>query len=76
MLSRTLYLPALRAGAVDVPKLVSVDLQPMAAVEGVLQLQVPDTLCKQPICMLLRNVLLAAPQLRSLYRLHGCHIPG
>ena len=42
MLSRRLYLPALAAGCTgeQLPKIVSVDLQPMAPVEGVTQLQV------------------------------------
>ncbi|KAF5832277.1 FtsJ-like methyltransferase-domain-containing protein [Dunaliella salina] len=39
VLSRRLYLPALRSGSADPPRIVSVDLQPMAAVEGVTQLQ-------------------------------------
>jgi len=32
-------LPALRAGCTDPPLIVAVDLQPMAAIEGVTQLQ-------------------------------------
>lgn len=39
VLSRKLYLPAIKSGACDPPKLVSVDLQPMAPIEGVTQLQ-------------------------------------
>ncbi|PSC67846.1 hypothetical protein C2E20_8517 isoform C [Micractinium conductrix] len=41
VLSRRLYLPALAAGCTgeQLPKIVSVDLQPMAPVEGVTQLQ-------------------------------------
>jgi len=39
VLSRRLYLPAVRSGLADPPRIVSVDLQPMAAVEGVTQLQ-------------------------------------
>lgn len=39
VLSRKLYLPAVAAGDSDPPKIVSVDLQPMAPIEGVIQLQ-------------------------------------
>lgn len=39
MLSRKLYLPALKEGALAPPKIVAVDLQPMAPIEGVTQLQ-------------------------------------
>jgi tRNA (cytidine32/guanosine34-2'-O)-methyltransferase len=39
VLSRKLYLPALKAGDPDPPKIVSVDLQPMAPIEGVIELQ-------------------------------------
>ncbi|WIA15906.1 hypothetical protein OEZ85_012655 [Tetradesmus obliquus] len=39
VLSRKLYLPAVAAGDPDPPKIVSVDLQPMAPIEGVIQLQ-------------------------------------
>lgn len=39
VLSRKLYLPALAAGDPHPPKIVSVDLQPMAPIEGVIQLQ-------------------------------------
>lgn len=40
VLSRRLYLPALQAGREEkVPKIVAVDLQPMAAIEGVTQIQ-------------------------------------
>ena len=41
VLSRRLYLPALRAGVAPAaaPRIVSIDLQPMAPVEGVTQLQ-------------------------------------
>jgi hypothetical protein len=39
VLSRKLYLPAIRAGDPLPPKIVSVDLQPMAPIEGVTQLQ-------------------------------------
>lgn len=39
VLSRKLYLPALKAGATDPPKIVAVDLQPMAPIEGVTLIQ-------------------------------------
>ncbi|KAG2454785.1 hypothetical protein HYH02_000620 [Chlamydomonas schloesseri] len=39
VLSRKLYLPALRAGNPNPPTIVAVDLQPMAPIEGVIQLQ-------------------------------------
>lgn len=39
VLSRKLYLPALKAGDASPPKIVAVDLQPMAPIEGVVQLQ-------------------------------------
>ncbi|CAL8468650.1 g8190 [Coccomyxa elongata] len=40
VLSRRLYLPALQAGRPeDAPKIVAVDLQPMAPIEGVTQIQ-------------------------------------
>ena len=41
VLSRQLYLPALRAGVppADAPRIVAIDLQPMAPVEGVTQMQ-------------------------------------
>lgn len=41
VLSRRLYLPAVQAGrpSGDLPKIVAVDLQPMAPIEGVVQLQ-------------------------------------
>ncbi|KXZ46872.1 hypothetical protein GPECTOR_40g606 [Gonium pectorale] len=39
VLSRQLYLPALRAGRLTPPTIVAVDLQPMAPIEGVVQLQ-------------------------------------
>lgn len=41
VLSRRLYLPAVAAGTAqeDMPKIVAVDLQPMAPIEGVIQLQ-------------------------------------
>lgn len=39
VLSRKLYLPAVKAGVYPLPRLVSVDLQPMAPIEGVTQLQ-------------------------------------
>ncbi|MEW5302588.1 MAG: hypothetical protein WDW36_005357 [Sanguina aurantia] len=39
VLSRKLYLPAVKAGNCSLPRLVSVDLQPMAPIEGVTQLQ-------------------------------------
>lgn len=39
MLSRRLYLPAVRAGETDPPLIVAVDLQPMSPIEGVTQLQ-------------------------------------
>ena len=39
VLSRRLYLPALKSGAERIPKIVAVDLQPMAAIEGVTQIQ-------------------------------------
>jgi hypothetical protein len=39
VLSRKLYLPAVAAGDPHPPKIVSVDLQPMAPIEGVIQLQ-------------------------------------
>ena len=39
VLSRKLYLPAVKAGEADPPKIVAVDLQPMAPIEGVIQLQ-------------------------------------
>lgn len=42
VLSRRLYLPAAAAGksGAELPKIVAVDLQPMASIEGVTQLQV------------------------------------
>lgn len=43
VLSRRLYLPAVRAGEAHPPKIVAVDLQPMAPIEGVTQLQVRGT---------------------------------
>lgn len=41
VLSRKLYLPALAAGVLepDLPRIVAIDLQPMAAIEGITQLQ-------------------------------------
>ncbi|GAX77137.1 hypothetical protein CEUSTIGMA_g4583.t1 [Chlamydomonas eustigma] len=39
VLSRKLYLPAVKAGSTSPPKIVAVDLQPMAPIEGVTQLQ-------------------------------------
>jgi tRNA (cytidine32/guanosine34-2'-O)-methyltransferase len=39
VLSRKLYLPALAAGEPSPPTIVAVDLQPMAPIEGVVQLQ-------------------------------------
>ena len=39
VLSRRLYLPAVKEGAPTPPKIVAVDLQPMAPIEGVVQLQ-------------------------------------
>jgi len=41
VLSRRLYLPAVKAGVAgsDLPKIVAIDLQPMAPIEGVLQIQ-------------------------------------
>jgi tRNA (cytidine32/guanosine34-2'-O)-methyltransferase len=41
VLSRRLYLPAVAAGrsGSELPKIVAVDLQPMAPIEGVVQLQ-------------------------------------
>ncbi|GFR42113.1 hypothetical protein Agub_g2956, partial [Astrephomene gubernaculifera] len=39
VLSRQLYLPALRSGDPQPPTIVAVDLQPMAPIEGVIQLQ-------------------------------------
>eukprot|EP00775_Hariotina_reticulata_P001490 gene1490-1829_t len=39
VLSRKLYLPAVAAGDLSPPRIVSVDLQPMAPIEGVTQLQ-------------------------------------
>ena len=38
-MSRRLYLPAVAAGEEPLPKIVAIDLQPMAPVEGVVQLQ-------------------------------------
>mmetsp|Transcript_34998 Transcript_34998/g.77873 ORF Transcript_34998/g.77873 Transcript_34998/m.77873 type:complete len:305 (-) Transcript_34998:333-1247(-) len=52
VLSRRLYLPAIKAGSTDPPKIVAVDLQPMAPIEGVLQLQgdiTSETTAKQVI---------------------------
>lgn len=40
VLSRRLYLPAKRAGAEELPKIVAVDLQPMAPIEGIIDIQV------------------------------------
>lgn len=40
VLSRRLYLPAKAAGQQNLPKLVAVDLQPMAPVEGIIDIQV------------------------------------
>ena len=40
MLSRRLYLPAKRAGSEELPKIVAVDLQPMAPIEGIIDIQV------------------------------------
>lgn len=41
MLSRRCYLPAVKAGVpdADLPRLVAVDLQPMAPIQGVIQIQ-------------------------------------
>lgn len=39
VLSRKLYLPAVKQENENVPKIVAVDLQPMAPIEGVLQIQ-------------------------------------
>lgn len=39
VLSRKLYLPAVRSGSLCPPTIVAVDLQPMAPIEGVIQLQ-------------------------------------
>ncbi|EFJ44350.1 hypothetical protein VOLCADRAFT_102215 [Volvox carteri f. nagariensis] len=39
VLSRKLYLPAVRSGSPSPPTIVAVDLQPMAPIEGVIQLQ-------------------------------------
>mmetsp|Transcript_16978 Transcript_16978/g.47408 ORF Transcript_16978/g.47408 Transcript_16978/m.47408 type:complete len:305 (-) Transcript_16978:163-1077(-) len=39
VLSRQVYVPAVAEGRADLPKIVSVDLQPMAPIEGVIQLQ-------------------------------------
>eukprot|EP00803_Ostreobium_quekettii_P003021 evm.model.scf_1106.5 EVM.evm.TU.scf_1106.5 scf_1106:50476-52035(+) len=39
VLSRRLYLPGKKSGSTDLPKIVAVDLQPMAPVEGVIQIQ-------------------------------------
>jgi hypothetical protein len=52
VLSRRLYLPALKAGSSSPPLIVGVDLQPMAPIEGVTLLQV----C--PCCQLARAALL------------------
>jgi 23S rRNA U2552 (ribose-2'-O)-methylase RlmE/FtsJ len=41
VLSRRLYLPAKEAGQKDLPKLVAVDLQPVAPIEGIIDIQVP-----------------------------------
>ena len=40
VLSRRLYLPAKAAGSKELPKIVAVDLQPMAPIEGVIAIQV------------------------------------
>jgi 23S rRNA U2552 (ribose-2'-O)-methylase RlmE/FtsJ len=40
VLSRRLYLPAKRAGQEELPKIVAVDLQPMAPIEGIIDIQV------------------------------------
>lgn len=47
VLSRRLYLPAVAAGRTgeQLPKIVAVDLQPMAPIEGVTQLQVRQHGC-------------------------------
>lgn len=49
VLSRRLYLPAVAAGRSggDLPKIVAVDLQPMAPIEGVTQLQVGVGRCRR-----------------------------
>lgn len=39
VLSRKLYLPVVKAGDPNPPKIVAVDLQPMAPIEGIIQLQ-------------------------------------
>lgn len=39
VLSRKLYLPAVKAGSTCPPKIVAVDLQPMAPIEGITQIQ-------------------------------------
>lgn len=39
VLSRKLFLPAVKAGSTSPPKIVAVDLQPMAPVEGITQIQ-------------------------------------
>lgn len=43
VLSRRLYLPAKKAGHQVLPKLVAVDLQPMAPIEGIIDIQVSCT---------------------------------
>lgn len=61
MLSRKLYLPALKAGLPQPPRLVSVDLQPMAPIEGVIQLQVNV----QPLKLVFNNLHRASHLLGS-----------
>lgn len=64
VLSRRLYLPALAAGLVgeQLPKIVAVDLQPMAPIEGVTQLQVSMGWGSR---VLARNHALAPPALST-----------
>lgn len=49
MLSRRLYLPAVRAGHASLPKIVAVDLQPMAPIEGVTLIQGEVTALQFPV---------------------------
>jgi tRNA (cytidine32/guanosine34-2'-O)-methyltransferase len=60
----TPLLPCLRRQH-DLPKIVAVDLQPMAPIEGVIQLQAGFTSCLETICNCQRTAGLAAAVPRS-----------
>lgn len=59
VLSRRLYLPAKRAGQKDLPKIIAVDLQPMAPIEGIIDIQVRASLiCRRVIQLPLLSFIL------------------